>query len=159
MGDDKKRHPARNRRSEGQVAQIEGATGSPNARARIKGFKEQLATYPDLQLVASQPGNWDRLTALNATSNILRQSPDLIGIYANNDGMTLGVFEAVKNANAAGKTLVVGTDGIREAKKSVQAGEMSATVGRIPLRRGPTRRRGGASAPRLSASPAVGGFA
>jgi ribose transport system substrate-binding protein len=55
----------------GKVAQIEGAAGSPNARARIKGFKEQLATYPDLQLVASQPGNWDRLTALNATSNIL----------------------------------------------------------------------------------------
>ena len=120
----------------GKVAQIEGAAGSPNARARIKGFKEQLATYPDLQLVASQPGNWDRLTALNATSNILRQNPDLIGIYANNDGMALGVFEAVKNANAAGKTLVVGTDGIREAKKSVQAGEMSATVAEFPFEEG-----------------------
>ena len=34
------------------MAQIEGAAGSPNARARIKGFKEQLATYPDL--------NWSR---------------------------------------------------------------------------------------------------
>ena len=64
----------------GKVAQIEGAAGSPNARARIKGFKEQLATYPNLKLVASQPGNWDRLTALNATSNILRQYPDLAGI-------------------------------------------------------------------------------
>ena len=37
----------------GKVAQIKGAAGSPNARARIKGFKEQLATYPNLQLVAS----------------------------------------------------------------------------------------------------------
>jgi ribose transport system substrate-binding protein len=120
----------------GKVAQIEGAAGSPNARARIKGFKEQLATYPDLQLVASQPGNWDRLTALNATSNILRQNPDLIGIYANNDGMALGVFEAVKNGSVAGKTLVVGTDGIREAKKSVQAGEMSATVAEFPFEEG-----------------------
>lgn len=120
----------------GSVAQIEGAAGSPNARARIKGFKEQLATYPDLKLVASQPGNWDRLTALNATSNILRQHPDLVGIYANNDGMALGVFEAVKNANAVGKTLVVGTDGIREAKKSVKNGEMSATVAEFPFEEG-----------------------
>ena len=47
--------------------------------------------------------------------------------------MALGVFEAVKNANAAGKTLIVGTDGIREAKKSVQAGEMSATVAEFPF--------------------------
>ena len=120
----------------GNVAQIEGAAGSPNARARIKGFKEQLATYPNLKLVASQPGNWDRLTALNATSNILRQYPDLAGIYANNDGMALGVFEAVKNANAVGKTLVVGTDGIREAKKSVKNGEMSATVAEFPFDEG-----------------------
>jgi ribose transport system substrate-binding protein len=120
----------------GKVAQIEGAAGSPNARLRIKGFKDQLATYPDLQLVASQPGNWDRLTALNATSNILRQNLDLVGIYANNDGMALGVFEAVKNGNAVGKALVVGTDGIREAKKSVQAGEMSATVAEFPFEEG-----------------------
>jgi ribose transport system substrate-binding protein len=120
----------------GKVAQIEGAAGSPNARLRIKGFKDQLATYPDLQLVASQPGNWDRLTALNATSDILRQNPDLVGIYANNDGMALGVFEAVKKGNAVGKALVVGTDGIREAKKSVQAGEMSATVAEFPFEEG-----------------------
>ncbi len=59
----------------GKVAQIEGAAGSPNARARIKGFQEGLKKYPKLQLVASQPGNWDRLVALNATSNILRQNP------------------------------------------------------------------------------------
>ena len=30
----------------GKVAQIEGAAGSPNARMRIQGFKEELAKYP-----------------------------------------------------------------------------------------------------------------
>ena len=50
--------------------------------------------------------------------------------------MALGVFEALKNASAAGKTLVVGTDGISEAKKSVQAGEMSATVAEFPFEEG-----------------------
>ena len=118
----------------GKVAQIEGAAGSPNARLRIQGFKEQLKTYPEFQLVASQPGNWDRLTALNATSNILRQHPDLVGIYANNDGMALGVFEAVRNANDADKVAVA--DGIREAKKSVGAGAMRATVAEFPVEEG-----------------------
>ena len=120
----------------GNVAQIEGTAGSPNARLRMKGFKEQLAKYPDLHLVASQPGNWDRLTALNATSNILRQHPDLVGIYANNDGMALGVYEAVKNAGATDKVAVVGTDGIREAKKSIKAGAMRATVAEFPFEEG-----------------------
>ena len=120
----------------GDIAQIEGAAGSPNARLRMKGFKEQLAQYSNLHLVASQSGNWDRLTSLNATSNILRQHPDIVGIYANNDGMALGVFEAVRNAGSAAKIAVVGTDGIREAKRSIANGEMRATVAEFPVEEG-----------------------
>lgn len=118
----------------GAVAQIEGAAGSPNARLRIQGFEDQLKTYPKFQLVASQPGNWDRMTAMNATSTILRDNPALVGVYANNDGMALGVYEAVK---AAGATVaVVGTDGIRDGKRSVGAGEMAATVAEFPFAEG-----------------------
>jgi len=120
----------------GEIAQIEGAAGSPNARLRIQGFKDQLKTYPSLKLVASQPGNWDRLVALNATSNILRQHPSLVGIYANNDGMALGVYEAVKAAGKADAVAVVGTDGIREAKKSVASGAMRATVAEFAVEEG-----------------------
>ena len=119
-----------------KVAQIEGAAGSPNARLRIKGFKDELAKYANLQLVASQPGNWDRLTALNATANILRSTPDLAGVYANNDGMALGVVEAVTSGSTLDKVAVVGTDGIRQAKKSVGAGEMRATVAEFPFAEG-----------------------
>jgi ribose transport system substrate-binding protein len=120
----------------GEVAQIEGQAGSPNARKRIQGFKDTLKTYPNLKLVASQPGNWDRLTAMNASANTLRQYPELIGIYANNDGMALGVVEAVKNANKLRQVAVVGTDGIRQAKKSIAAGEERATVAEFPYEEG-----------------------
>ena len=117
----------------GSIAQIEGAAGSPNARLRISGFETGLASYKNLHLVSSQPGNWDRLTAMNATANIMRQHPDLVGVYANNDGMALGVYQAVANAELTSKVKVVGTDGIREAKRSIKDGEMSATVAEFPL--------------------------
>ena len=120
----------------GKVAQIEGQAGSPNARARIKGFTETLKKYDNLKLVASQPGNWDRMTALNVTSNILRQHPDLVGIYANNDGMALGVVEAVKKAGKLKEVAIVGTDGIREAKRSISNNEMRATVAEFPYEEG-----------------------
>jgi ribose transport system substrate-binding protein len=120
----------------GKVAQIEGQAGSPNARKRIQGFTTTLKTYPNLQLVASQPGDWDRLTAMNATSNILRENPDLIGVYANNDGMAFGVFEAVDAAKKANQVAVVGTDGIPEAKKSIADGQMKATVAEFPYDEG-----------------------
>ena len=120
----------------GKVAQIEGQAGSPNARKRIHGFTTELKDFPNLHLVASQPGNWDRLTAMNATSNILREHPDLIGVYANNDGMGLGVYEAVEAAGKENQVAVVGTDGIPEAKKSISEGHMKATVAEFPYQEG-----------------------
>jgi ribose transport system substrate-binding protein len=120
----------------GNVAQIEGQAGSPNARMRIQGFTETAKKHGNLKLVASQPGEWDRLTAMNATSNILREHPDVIGIYANNDGMAFGVYEAVTAAKMVDKVAVVGTDGIPEAKKSVGDGMMKATVAEFPYEEG-----------------------
>ena len=120
----------------GKVAQIEGQAGSPNARKRIQGYTDTVKANAKLNLVASQPGDWDRLKALNATTNIMRENGDLAGIYANNDGMALGVYEAVKAAGKEKQVAVVGTDGIRQAKKSVAAGEMKATVAEFPYDEG-----------------------
>lgn len=120
----------------GKVAQIEGQAGSPNARNRIKGFTETLKKYPNLVLVASQPGNWDRMTAMNLTTNIMRTHPDLVGIYANNDGMALGVVEAVKNAGKLKQIAIVGTDGIREAVRSIADGQERATVSELDYQEG-----------------------
>ena len=145
--------------SGGEIAQIEGAAGSPNARLRIKGFKEQVQAYPNLKLVASQPGNWDRLVALNATANILRQHPDLIGIYANNDGMALGVYEAVKSAGKA-DAVAVGRDGRYPGSQEVGRGRRHAGDRRGICRRGGSaRRRHGTPPSRLPAPPALGGVA
>ena len=97
------------------MAQIEGAAGSPNARARIKGFKEQLATYPDLQLVASQPGNWDRLTASMRRATFCVKTR----ISSGSTPITTAwrwAFRGGEKRECCWQTLVVGTDGIREAK-------------------------------------------
>jgi ribose transport system substrate-binding protein len=122
--------------SGGEVAQIEGQAGSPNARARIKGFTTGIAADSKLKLVASQPGNWDRLTALDAAANIMRAHPDVKAFYANNDTMALGVVEAVRDAGKAGQVIVVGTDGINAAKSAIAAGSLDATVAEFPLEEG-----------------------
>ncbi len=119
----------------GEVAQIEGQAGSPNARLRIEGFKKGVeASGGKLKLVASQPGDWDRLKALEATTNILRANPDVKAIYANNDTMALGVVEAVKKAGK--DVVVVGTDGIRQARSSIEQGDLAATVAESPCTEG-----------------------
>lgn len=122
----------------GQVAQIEGQAGSPAAQQRIDGYTSTIADHSDLELVASQPGDWDRLKALDAAANIMRGNPDVQAFYANNDTMALGVVEAVANAGKEGEVIVVGTDGVPDAIRSVREGSMSATVASFPYEMGRT---------------------
>jgi ribose transport system substrate-binding protein len=122
----------------GQVAQIEGQAGSPAAQQRIDGFSTTVGEHGNLELVASQPGDWDRLKALDAAANIMRANPDVKAFYANNDTMALGVVEAVANAGKQGQVIVVGTDGVPDAIQSVRDGSMSATVASFPYVMGRT---------------------
>jgi ribose transport system substrate-binding protein len=114
----------------GKVAQVEGQSGSSAAILRIKGFKDGVAKHGNLTLAASVPGDWDANKAYSAAQQVIRQNPDLKGIYANNDTMAIGVAKAVQES---GKPIaVIGTDGVPEAIAGVRNGSMTATVSPLP---------------------------
>lgn len=117
----------------GKVAVIEGQPGVYAAGQRTRGFNETLQANGKFNIVASVPANWSREQAFNAASTILQQHPDLIGFYANNDTMALGVVEAVRSLNKAGQVAVFGTDGISDAYASIKRGELTGTVDSFPV--------------------------
>lgn len=112
----------------GKVAVIEGQPGVYAAVQRTDGFTTTINDSGKFEIVASVPGNWDRQISYDAATNILNQHPDLIGFYANNDGMALGIVEAVKAAGLQDQVSVFGTDGISDAYASIRAGELKGTV-------------------------------
>ncbi len=122
-----------NRPQGGKVAVIEGQAGVFAAGQRTKGFTETITEGGKFEVVASVPGNWDRQLAYDNATTILQQNPDLVGFYANNDGMALGVVEAVKAAGLQDKVVVFGTDGISDAYASIEAGELTGTVDSFPV--------------------------
>lgn len=149
-----------NRKSGGKLAVIEGMAGVYAAVQRTAGFKETIAKEgKGFEVVASVPGNWDRQISYDAATNLLQQNPDIIGFYCNNDGMALGVVEAVKAAGKLDKVAVIGTDGISDAYKSIKAGELTATVDSFPVLTGEValevalRLQGGQKLPRVVATP------
>lgn len=113
----------------GKVACIEGLAGAYAAVQRTAGFTQQIAKYPNMELVASVPADWDRQVAMDTATNIINMYGDeLVGIYCNNDTMALGAIEAVKTAGLLGKVCVVGSDGVTAIFESIAAGECTATV-------------------------------
>ena len=122
-----------NRPQGGKVAVVEGKAGVYAAGQRTDGFKKTIAESNKFQVVASVPGNWDRQLSYDVATNLLQQHSDLVGIYCNNDTMALGVVEAVKAAGKLKQVVVFGTDGIGDAYKSIQAGELMGTVDSFPV--------------------------
>lgn len=114
--------------SQGQVAIIEGKAGNASGEARKLGASNAFKAVSGIELVASQPADWDRQKALDAAASIIQKNPNLKAIYCCNDTMALGALQAVKNANKLGQIIVVGTDGAAEALESVKAGELSVLV-------------------------------
>jgi len=122
----------------GNVAMIEGDPGSSNARNRGIGFKQELAKHPNLTLVGSQTAMWDENQAKTIATAMLTAHPDIKAFYAQNDVMGLGVEAAIAEKGLTGKVLLVGTDGIPQAKKEIAAGRYTATVSERPTTEGET---------------------
>lgn len=143
----------------GKVAVIEGQAGVFAAGQRTAGFTETIEGAGGLDVVASVPADWSREKAFNAAATILQQHPDLIGFYANNDGMALGVVEAVKAAGLQDQVAVFGTDGVSDAYASVRAGDLTGTVDSFPVLTGEIamevvlRMLDGQDIPRVVATP------
>jgi len=116
----------------GQVAIIEGKAGAISGNSRREGAASAFEEAANIEIVASQPADWDRLKALDVATNIIQRNPDVAAFYCANDTMALGAMQAVINVGKEGKILVVGTDGTPEARKLVAEGKLSATVAQDP---------------------------
>lgn len=106
----------------GTVVIIEGVKGSISSQDRVKGFNDVVKKYPDVKLLASQPGNYQRLNALQVMENLLQTHRQIDGVLAANDAMAIGAIEALEGANR--KAVVVGINGTKEAVDAIKAGKL-----------------------------------
>ncbi len=117
----------------GKVVEIQGILGTNVAQDRSKGFNEGIAAFPNIKVVAVQSADFDRGKALNVMTNILQANPDIVGVYAANDEMALGVVAALSARGLAGKVKVVGNDGIGDALAAIQSGTMYSSNAESPF--------------------------
>ena len=87
---------------EGQIVQISGQPGYTTAMERASGFEERLAEVcPDVELMETQPGNWNRERAQRVMEDFLTKYDRIDGVYAGDDNMGVGALNAAKGADRA----------------------------------------------------------
>ena len=119
--------------AKGPVLVIEGLSGNVTGQKRAQGFSAKLKELaPGLEIVASLPGDWDRGKAASIANDILTRNPDLVAIFAANDGMALGAVESVYAAGKGEQVTIIGVDGNSDAVKAIKEGRLSASVAQLP---------------------------
>ncbi|MDR2072549.1 MAG: substrate-binding domain-containing protein [Spirochaetaceae bacterium] len=121
----------------GKVAIVNAQAGAGTTMIRENAFKEQIASkYPNITIVGTQYSDGDKAKALNIATDFMRANPDLAAIYACNEGSTVGVGNAVKQAGKAGKVVVVGWDKSPESQALILDGTVLAVMVQNPAAMG-----------------------
>lgn len=95
---------------------------------RVKGFEEEIARTPGLQIVTKLSGRGMKDQAFRTAEDILQAHPDLDGIFGINDDSALGALAAVEKAGRRGRVALVGFDAVPEAREAIRADKIYADV-------------------------------
>jgi ribose transport system substrate-binding protein/inositol transport system substrate-binding protein len=123
----------RDLKGKGDIAFMYGAMGHPAQIAITDGGKEVLAQNPGIKVVFEGSGKWVAPEALSLAENWLNSGKHLDAIVCNNDGMALGVLQALKAANEIGKIKLYGLDAPPDAMKAIKDGEETASIYNDPV--------------------------
>jgi len=113
-----------------KVIELQGTVGSSPANDRMNGFKEVIASHPDIQIIASQSGDFARDKGRQVFETLYQAHPDATALYSHNDEMTMGAIAAMEAAGKVpGKDLViVSIDGTKDAAQAVADGKIAVLV-------------------------------
>ncbi|SDI67770.1 ribose ABC transporter substrate-binding protein RbsB [Billgrantia gudaonensis] len=120
---------------EGQVVQLEGVPGASATRDRGEGFMAGIEGETGIELVATQPANFNRSEGLDVMENLLQAHDGIDAVFAQNDEMALGAQRALQ-AGGLDEVVLVGFDGTDDGIEAVKDGKMAATIAQQPARIG-----------------------
>ncbi len=85
------------------IVGIVGEPTSVSANARDAGFKEGIASNPNIKVVALVNGKVEETTSLKVTTEMLQGNPKMTIVYSNTEPAALGSLAAIKQSGLADK--------------------------------------------------------
>lgn len=121
---------------QGKIVELVGTVGSAPAIDRAAGFREIIQEHPDMQIIASQSGDFTRARGEEVMADLLQIYGDQIdAVYAHNDDMAIGAIKAIEDYGIRpGQDIkIVSIDAIRDAFQAMIDGKLNATIECNPL--------------------------
>ncbi|MBX6324334.1 MAG: sugar ABC transporter substrate-binding protein [Rhodospirillaceae bacterium] len=111
----------------GKMVMTQGALGHTGAQGRARGFESVVKKYPDIEVLDTQPGDWDVAKVARIWESLLTKYPQIDAAFFHNDDMALAAYNVMKAHNRT-NILIGGVDAMPPAIEAVLDGRMYATV-------------------------------
>jgi len=112
------------------IGLMEGVRGVPALDARIKGVKDALQGTGVNVIIGGAETKCDSARGATVAEDLLTRSPNLTAIYSACDDPAIAAAKVAKQKGK--KVIVMGYDGLPDAAKAIQAGDMQATIAQFP---------------------------
>ena len=117
------------------VVELQGTTGSAPANDRKEGFETAIAGADNIEIIASQTGNFTRTEGKTVMEGFLQAHDDIDLVFAHNDDMGLGAIEAIEAAGLVpGEDIkIVTIDAVKAGMEALAEGKINYIVECNPL--------------------------
>jgi simple sugar transport system substrate-binding protein/ribose transport system substrate-binding protein len=118
-----------------KVVELQGTTGAAPATDRKTGFETATADNPNVEIIASQTGNFTRTEGKQVMEGFLQAHDDIDLVFAHNDDMGLGAIEAIEAAGMVpGQDIkIVTVDAVKDGMQALADGKINYIVECNPL--------------------------
>nr|WP_308746840.1 substrate-binding domain-containing protein [uncultured Bacteroides sp.] len=99
-------------KGKGNVVELTGLGGSTPAMERHQGFMAAISNFPDVKLIDKADAAWERGPAEVAMDSMLRRHPKIDAVYAHNDRIAPGAYQAAKKVGRDKEMMFVGIDAL-----------------------------------------------
>src|SRR4051794_37291569 len=118
----------------GEVALVVHDQTSRTGIDRRDGFVNRMKEkHPNVKIVDIQYGGGDQLKSTDLAKTIIQAHPDLKGMFGANEGSIIGVLNAVKELNKAGKIVVIGYDSGQQQIDAIKSGTEAGAITQDPI--------------------------
>lgn len=117
----------------GKVVELMGMPGYVTAIRRSAGFQDFIAeNAPGIEILATEPTDWNREKATRVMENLLTKFQDIDGVYVADDNIGIGALNAMKEAGRAGEIAMTSACMFGEGYDAMKEGYIYGSVYQSP---------------------------
>lgn len=116
----------------GKVVELTGLPGYVTTIERSQGFQDVLKSAAGIELLESQPADWNREKAQKMMESLLLKYPEINGVYCADDDIAQGAINALKNANRLDGVIITAATLFGEGYDAIKAGIQYGSVFQSP---------------------------